>query len=331
MRVFEGTGVHGLRGIEPARDNLVRPLLCLSSDEVYGYLQSRGIAWRDDSSNCDTGYLRNYVRRNLVPVVKERFPGYLRALAGLSRAARDNADLLEGLISRHYGALAERRPGDVIVIDLEGCAGDILLVKHLLASAFRDLGSHVSAAMLDDIARRLSPPRSHRELFRGRGLLARLAREKGRAVLIIEPEAEAPAPGPWEYRVDLTSLPAKQNIREIDITLEFRWVDRSGFLEKRGNPDIVHIDAGDAGNVVVRNRRPGDRVVLGGGGKKLKELYIDQKLDNVLKSAVPLLCLGSSIAAVLGGMTGKAPTRVADGFLVGNDTKKILAIRGTRN
>ncbi len=328
MRVFEGTGMHGLRGIEPARGIMVRPLLALSSEEVYAYLRGRGAAWRDDSSNSDVAYLRNYVRHNIVPAVKGRFPGYLRALAGLSRAARDNAELIEGLILRHYGALVERRSDGAVVIDLERCADDILLVKHLLSAAFRGLGSHVSAAMLDDIARRLSPGRAHRELFRGRGIRAVMAREKGRAVIRIAPEGQERLPGPWEYRVDLAALPASLPLVEAGITLEFCWVDRRRFLEERGAPDIAHIDPGNSvDDIVVRNRRPGDRAVFGGCGKKLKELFIEQKLDSAAKLSLPLLCFGPSIAAVLGGFTGEAATRVSDGFLVKNGVKKILAIR----
>jgi tRNA(Ile)-lysidine synthase len=59
MRILRGTGIHGLRGIEPIRSKLIRPLLPLTSADVYAHLTDRGLKWREDRSNADPRFLRN--------------------------------------------------------------------------------------------------------------------------------------------------------------------------------------------------------------------------------------------------------------------------------
>jgi tRNA(Ile)-lysidine synthase len=331
MRVFEGTGIHGLAGIEPKRGSVIRPLLCLESEEVYAYLRERGIAWREDSSNLDTKHLRNYVRRELIPTLRGRFPGYARALAGLSAAARDHGELLDGFIGREHGSLRETRPGGVVAIDLEECGGNNLLIRHLVAASFRELGAHVSAGMLEEITRRLASRKGNVELFRGRGLRAVRRIEKGRGMILIAPDTKEIRDSGWEFRVDLSALPVTIEVPGTALSLEFSWTDKARFREDCGAPGIVHLAVGPDDTVTVRARRTGDRMLLSGAKKKIKELFIDQKLDNVTKNLAPLVVAGGSVAASLAGLLGNVQNRVADGYLVGPGTKKILAIRGFRN
>jgi tRNA(Ile)-lysidine synthase len=88
MRILRGTGVHGMRGIDPVRGTLIRPLLILSSSEVYAYLRLRGLEWREDKSNNDPTFLRNFIRNELLPAAARRFPGAVKALVRLSRLAQ---------------------------------------------------------------------------------------------------------------------------------------------------------------------------------------------------------------------------------------------------
>lgn len=331
MRIFLGTGVHGLAGIEPRRGDIIRPLLCLESEEIYAHLRGRGIEWREDSSNLDARHLRNFVRREILPSLRERFPGCTRAVSGLSRAARDHELLLDGLISRLHGNIREVRPGGVAVVDPDRCGGNIPLLRYEIASAFRDLGAYVSAGMLDDIIRKLASKRGYVELFRGRGLRAVRTREKGRGAIVIAPDTGERSNGAWEITVDLSVLPARIEIPGAGLVLEFSWSDETRFLRERGDPAMAHIAIENADAVTVRNRRPGDRISLNGGTRKIKKLLIDQKLDSVSKSMVPLVLIGPAIALVMSAPLGGSSNRIADGFLVTTVPKKILAIRGFKN
>jgi tRNA(Ile)-lysidine synthase len=81
FRLFRGTALNGLTGIKPARRTisgryLVRPLLSFSKSECLRYLTERGVAARQDSSNLDDRYTRNFLRNRLLPLIKERFNGF---------------------------------------------------------------------------------------------------------------------------------------------------------------------------------------------------------------------------------------------------------------
>ena len=147
-------------------------------------------------------------------------------------------------------------------------------------------------------------------------------------MIFIAPDTRESREGGWEFIVDLSVLPVTFRVPGTALRLEFSWTDEARFRDECGSPGVVHLAVNPGDAVTVRTRRPGDRMRLSGGMKKLKELFIDQKLDNVTKNMVPLVIAGGSIAASLAGLFGAAANRVADGFLVGPDTKKILAIRG---
>lgn len=67
INLVRGTGLRGLTGIARKRGAIVRPLLCARRAEIERYATEQGIAWRDDSSNKATDYLRNRLRNDLLP------------------------------------------------------------------------------------------------------------------------------------------------------------------------------------------------------------------------------------------------------------------------
>ncbi|MDR1868885.1 MAG: tRNA lysidine(34) synthetase TilS [Treponema sp.] len=89
MRVLRGAGPAGLaampvsRGSHPRR--ILRPLLSITRADVISYLQERKIPWREDSTNKDEKFLRNRVRRRLIPLLNESFPSWKTALSGMSQ------------------------------------------------------------------------------------------------------------------------------------------------------------------------------------------------------------------------------------------------------
>ena len=101
-QLFRGTGPSGLAGIPPHRplgDDLVlvRPLLEVRRDLIRQALGSLGQAWREDSSNQDTRYRRNWIRRELIPLLETEYP---QASASILRAIpeqREWRSVLESL------------------------------------------------------------------------------------------------------------------------------------------------------------------------------------------------------------------------------------------
>ena len=81
MNLMRGAGIHGLTGIHPKNGAIVRPLLCVSRDEIEDYLHARGQAYVTDSTNLQPDVLRNKIRLQLLPLVEEIYAGATENIA----------------------------------------------------------------------------------------------------------------------------------------------------------------------------------------------------------------------------------------------------------
>ena len=101
MRTLRGAGPSGLasmpvsRTIQQGKSRIFRPLLYTSRAEIIEYLNAKNIFWREDNSNTDEHYLRNRLRRRLVPVLNEFFPFWK---IGLSKMAETQAYTAEFIV-----------------------------------------------------------------------------------------------------------------------------------------------------------------------------------------------------------------------------------------
>jgi tRNA(Ile)-lysidine synthase len=80
INLSRGTGIEGLTGIPPQNNNIVRPLLPFSRETIKTYALEQQINWREDSSNASTKYLRNKLRHDVIPVLKDINPNILQNL-----------------------------------------------------------------------------------------------------------------------------------------------------------------------------------------------------------------------------------------------------------
>ncbi|MGX1024194.1 tRNA lysidine(34) synthetase TilS [Psychroflexus sp. MBR-150] len=64
---FRGTGIKGLTGISKKRNNIIRPLLEFTRQDILNYAHSKNLKWREDQSNASDNYLRNVIRHHLIP------------------------------------------------------------------------------------------------------------------------------------------------------------------------------------------------------------------------------------------------------------------------
>ncbi|RYY45535.1 MAG: tRNA lysidine(34) synthetase TilS [Chitinophagaceae bacterium] len=74
MNFFKGSGINGLKGILPRQQDIMRPLLFASKQDIEQYATQRGLSYREDSSNNSDKYTRNYFRNQLIPGLQKVFP-----------------------------------------------------------------------------------------------------------------------------------------------------------------------------------------------------------------------------------------------------------------
>ena len=88
MRVIRGCGPQGLAAMPQNRGRLLRPLLEVDRAGILKYLQEKKIPWREDSSNIDIYFLRNRIRRLLVPLLNESFPFWKKGIQSMAETQR---------------------------------------------------------------------------------------------------------------------------------------------------------------------------------------------------------------------------------------------------
>lgn len=83
FHLMRGTGVRGLRGMEPVRMPYIRPFLCAAREEIVGWLTERGLSWVEDSTNREKEYTRNRIRYEVLAAMEDIRPGSTVRMAGL--------------------------------------------------------------------------------------------------------------------------------------------------------------------------------------------------------------------------------------------------------
>jgi len=111
LNLLRGAGVAGAAGMLPERPqprgpNLIRPLLDVPRAAIEAYAAQHALAWIEDESNDDLHYRRNYLRREMMPRLADKFPGAQQALARAAGHFAEAASLLEELAALDRAAVA---------------------------------------------------------------------------------------------------------------------------------------------------------------------------------------------------------------------------------
>ena len=117
MNLLRGAGIHGLTGIRPKNDFVIRPLLCISRKEILGYLDSIGQAYVTDSSNLVDDVLRNKVRLRVLPLLEEIAPGATVNIDKTANYLREAEQVYEAEMT-HEKSLFAIETGEVSIADL---------------------------------------------------------------------------------------------------------------------------------------------------------------------------------------------------------------------
>ena len=108
-RIFRGTGIDGLmairREIKFGKGFLYRPMLNISREKIEEYAQLKNLKWIYDSSNDDSSYDRNFLRKDIIPLIKKRWPSVENKVSRLSVIAEQNQLLLNELAIEDVGQL----------------------------------------------------------------------------------------------------------------------------------------------------------------------------------------------------------------------------------
>ena len=148
LNMGRGSGLKGLSGIPALRDNIVRPLLCLSRKETEDYCKEYDIKYHIDSSNYDNQYKRNLIRNEILPLYKEAFSDLEDKLANIAGIAHE-AD--EYLVKQATLLLNQCRTGLTSINALHMDEHDLIVVKYCIMQFLRENGIPFDSEDLNNV------------------------------------------------------------------------------------------------------------------------------------------------------------------------------------
>jgi tRNA(Ile)-lysidine synthase len=319
FRLVRGSGLRGLRGIQPRRQpGLLRPLLGVSGEQVRDWLRRRGARWREDPSNVDRRFSRNRIRLDLAPALATLNPRWQEALARTAAQGLDEEQYWEEVTSEAAEQILDRLADGVRIPVSAFSVLRPALQRRLLRRAVEEAGGGQPA--WDHIE-------SLRELFRpglGTGRVSTpglTARRSFDAVLLSPGGCRQP---PLEEGAEVQppmELEAPDGRSRLQFEIASQHVAGGRYTERTWS----RLDwNGLAQPLVLRCWRPGDRWSgdQPGRSSKLKELLQKARVEVWDRPRWPVLAAGDEVVWTR-GFGVSAPRRAGEG------TERILVIRET--
>ena len=300
INLSRGTGLDGLIGIPEQNDKIIRPLLPFSRDEILKYAQENNIEWREDSSNSSNKYLRNKIRHDLVPILKEINPDFLKAFQKTQSYLQESKEMVEDASIMIYQQVA-KEAGDDIHFDLNQLK-KLPNYKSYLYQWLNEFGFLAWNDIYD-----LVDGQSGKQVFSAEFRLL-----KNRDTLILSPISEISEKEEFEIN---------ENDKEINFPLKLRLCNVSHITIDSNK--TIFVDAEKIQfPLILRKWKEGDSFQpfgMGGKSKKVSKLFKDEKLSLIEKENIWLLCSNNQIVWVVG-------IRQDERFKIENPSNKILKI-----
>lgn len=307
MWMLRGSGAAGLAGIRPVREGLyIRPLLGVSRTDVLAYLQAKGLAFRTDSSNAKPLYLRNRVRRDLLPLLKQFNPAVVDALTRQASIVRDEDLCLEQWTSEWIGRHVTRAGRTRTIPRTELLALPIALQRRVVRAVVKQVtgsGHGPTFGAAESVLEKVVRGRSGSSLaLRG----ARVAREYDAIICAPARGARAAAGrvGPeQDGAIEISHIPSTAVWPATGQVIRLRMA-ATGTTDAPDGRRTAQFDADRfTHRLVLRTWKPGDVFHpqgMGGRRKKVQDYFCDIKLPRSRRTAVPLLAAPEGILWIAG-------------------------------
>lgn len=158
MNLMRGSGITGLRGIEPKKNQLIRPLIECERYEIENYCKEKNLNPRIDKTNFENDYSRNKVRNIIIPYIKDEFnPNIIETLNRLSNLVSEEDDFLNSITQKVFNEILICRENTQIELDLKkfNIQEKVIKSRLLLYTISELLGTtkNIEKQNIDDIIR----------------------------------------------------------------------------------------------------------------------------------------------------------------------------------
>ncbi len=260
----------------------LRPLLDVPRADILDYARRHELQWIEDESNADTGYDRNFLRHDILPLIARRWPAYGATLARSARHLAQAAELLEVLAMQDACVAADGEALSIDALRTLGAARAGNVVRHLLARHDVDMPN---TARLDEFLRQLLAAR-HDARVRATFGDVDLRQFAGTLHLVRRRVAAIPPAVEWCGQRRLR-LP--------------QW-DGATLVMRRVRGHGIRCAALDGKSVTLRARHGGERLQPDGARprRSLKNLLQESRIPPWQRERLPLLFCGAALVWVPG-------------------------------
>ena len=330
LHIVRGTHLRGLSGIPIRRQlgcgpaEIIRPLLEIRSEQIRQYLSCRCLEWREDQTNTDSQYRRNFIRGELLPLIRDRLnPRVDEALLRLGNSAAQAEDLISSLALTALAdaIIVESSGPDKITLDVNKLASQHFLVRtYATRAALERIGAQMQSLTGERFSEidALLTGETDSAITLGGGF--KVARQDD---LLVISRQETPNDDPsWE--VDLvvpgpTELPCGGNV-----TCTIETLDREKFKVHcaAGDNGVQWLDADKiVGSLTCRTRRDGDNFRPLGccGTQSVSDFLTNAKVPTDDRLKVRCICDGEGIIFL-------GPLRMDERVAVTDHTQRVLRI-----
>lgn len=301
LNLIRGTGIKGLAGISPKNGRVVRPLLCVTRNEIESYIAERGIPTVYDSTNSDDVYLRNALRIRVIPLLEEMNPSIKQTLYRTAQNITEAEKVYSDSINRQ---VAQVRDGDKINIsELRKCPSP----RSVLFEILTPLG--YTPSVIEDIVESLD---SHP----GKQFMSnkyRVIKDRDSLIIVKLQERERSL-----YYIERETKQLDHPISLIINRLEAPVTIVANKFTLFADYDLLHYP------LLLRRWLPGDWFIPLGmqGRKKLSDYFTDRKMNLHEKEQIWLILSGNDVVWIIG-------ERMDDRYKVSDKTKRVLQINLT--
>ena len=290
LHLLRGAGLNGLTGM--AADTTVdgmrilRPLLGYSRAELRAYLKERNQSWREDASNGDARYLRNALRKDVLPLLEQLAPGAAGRMANTAALLAED----EAVLSRLTADFLEDHHGDALPL-----------------AALRTQPVGLQKRILRAWWQAIAAPKEERSLS---------AQQTEALWALVEATASAQCnlPGGWHGQSGWTHIhlvpPVKQQPIEVQAVTDSSLLEILPYTGNHGDGVTCQaIPRAWLDECVIRSRQTGDviRPFGAAGSQSLQDYFVNRRMDAAFRDRVPLLCRGSEVLLVGGVGAGDIP------------------------
>lgn len=317
MNILRGTGSAGLSGIPPVRENLyIRPLIRTTSDGVLAYLREKDLSYMIDSSNLEKKYLRNRIRLELMPSLLAYQPRLIEHLDDLAFLCREENRFMEQEAEKCLQDMISSPSGKAFDMSLEAFTGlPSPLQYRVIRGAIKRAKGNLRRVNFGHI-RAIIDLIENRKPQVGINLPDHVVVKKIYDRLRFSC-AEEIQTADFSYSIKGAGM---VHIGEVNMTITCEEVFREGFTGRSQSDWQCFLDLEALRwPLKVRNFRAGDKFMPLGlnGFKKLKDVFIEQRIPREERKRIPILESRGDIAWVCG-------IRIDHRYRVRGDTRRIL-------